>query len=420
LGVALQDLNRPEEAVPQFERAIGIDPGFADAHRSIGIALQTMGRLDEARTHLEKALALAPRTGRHLRDLAESLEASEIEPFQARIEALLSDKTPLPAEDRIHLLAAMSSLQNRLGHYERAFQYAIEANTLARATHEYDEPSTFQAFRDVQKAFSPALLADKRDFGLESKLPIFIIGMPRSGSTLLEHILASHSKVHGAGEIDHLRSSVSALGRGPFGTPEFYNALPSMTNSEFTTAATSYLRRLGSLGSEPRVATKDLSNFYKVGLIHLMLPKAKFVHIVRDPIDTSVSRFMSVFHPGNAFAHNLAELGRYHRRYELLMDYWRSVLPAGIMLDVQYEDLVSNPEVEIRKLLAHCELEWEDACLDFHRTDRAVTTPTRRQVRQPAYLSSVGRWRRYRNFLEPLLEGLERDDEGRLVAVPTI
>ena len=146
-----------------------------------------------------------------------------------------------------------------------------------------------------------------------------------------------------------------------------------------------------------------------------MLPGAKIVHVMRNPIDTCVSRYMSVFFPGNSFSYDLRELGAVYRAYEHLMEHWHSVLPPGVMLDVQYESLIADPEVEIRRLLAHCDLEWEQGCLDFHETRRAVSTPTRNQVRQPAYSSSVGRWRRYREHLGPLLDGLERDEDGNLI-----
>jgi hypothetical protein len=221
--------------------------------------------------------------------------------------------------------------------------------------------------------------------------------------------------VFGSGEVDYLNRSVLALGAGTFGGDGFFQALPEIASERFASAGAEFAQRVLELAPGKRVANKHLSHGYRVGLIHLMLPNARIVHVARNAIDTCVSRFMSVFYPGNAYSYDLAELGRFHRRHELLMRHWHSVLPPGVMLDVQYEALIANPEAEIRKLLAHCDLEWEQGCLDFHETRRAVSTPTRNQVRQPAYSSSVGRWRRYREHLGPLLDGLERDEDGNLI-----
>jgi tetratricopeptide (TPR) repeat protein len=405
-GVALQELNRPEEAMEQFRKTLAIDPGYSNAERSIGIALQTLGRRTDAIAHLKKALALSPRTGRHLRDLVEGLEPADAEIYRPRIEALLTDTNAVQTEDRIHLQAALATLEERKGNFDRSFEHTALANRLARATYDYNEAAILSAFDDIERIFTPALFAAHKGRGSDSTAPIFIVGMPRSGTTLLEQILASHSQVYGAGEVDYLRKSAAALGHGPADAGAFYESIPSITAGELNGVAEAYVARLASLSPKPRIATKDLSNIYKVGLIHLMLPNAKLVHIVRDPLDTCVSRFTNVFYPGTPFAHDLGELGRYHRRYLQLMSHWRKVLPPGVMLELRYEDLVTDTEAQVRALLAHCSLPWEDACLAFHETERTVTTPTRREVRLPAYQTAVGRWQRYNAHLGPLVEAL--------------
>jgi hypothetical protein len=254
-----------------------------------------------------------------------------------------------------------------------------------------------------------------RAAGHTSPKPIFVVGMPRSGSTLVEQILASHSGVDGAGEVDHLRASVMRRAGGSGGNAKFFERLLSLTPAELTEIGADYVQRLDTLSPLAHVTTKNLVDFQRVPLIRAMLPNAKIVHIFRDAVDTCISRYMSVFYPGNPYAFDLAELGRYHRRYERMMDRWREILPARSFYEVRYEDLVANPKEEIGKLLDYCGLEWEESCLGFHRSRRAVSTPTRAQVRQPAYLSSVGRWRRYQEHLAPLLDALERDKSGNLV-----
>ncbi len=406
LGVALRSLGRAQEAIARFNTVIEVAPGAAQAHDAIGIALQVMGRSDEGTMHFQKAVSLSPREGWFLRHLADATPLEKLEPVLARIGALLSEGQAVPAVDRVHLLAALSGAEDRAGRCDRAFQYAVDANNLARTTYQYDPREPIATFENVQKIFTREFVGSKRGPGFSSASPVFVVGMPRSGTTLIEHILASHPEVYGAGEIDHLAGSIAKLGIGAFGTRDFFVTLPSLTERRLAEAGNDYILRTARLAPQSRIASKALTNFYRVGLIQMMMPNAKIVHITRNALDTCVSRYMSVFLPGNPYSHMLAELGDFHRRYEQLMQHWREVLPPGVMVDVNYERLVTEPEPEIRRALEHCGLAWNEACLNFHESTRAVTTPTRRQVRQPAYQSSIGRWRRYEKHLGPLLTAL--------------
>jgi len=416
MGVAIQDLNRPVEAIEFFKRAIAIDPNFADARRAVGIALQTMGRPLEARSSLEEAAARVPNSGRYVRDIVEIASPDELRGLVGRVDALLAKQAGLSHADRIHLLAAKSIAHDKLGEHDMAFRFAQQANELAYASRVSDAGDALTAFAEVESAFNEELIRNRKGVGLISSdpeaNPIFVIGMPRSGTTLVEHILASHSKVFGSGEVDYLSKSVLELGAGKFGGDGFFPALAQLAPARYAAAGTEFARRARELAPGQRIANKHLSHGFRVGLIHLMVPGAKIVHVARNAIDTCVSRYMSVFYPGNTYSYDLEQLGRFHRQHELLMRHWHSVLPRGVMLDVRYEDLVANPEDEIRKLLAHCGLEWERACLDFHLSKRSVSTPTRNAIRQPTYASSVGRWKRYREHLGPLLAALGLDDDG--------
>jgi hypothetical protein len=242
-----------------------------------------------------------------------------------------------------------------------------------------------------------------RGFGDPSTVPVFIIGMPRSGTTLVEQILASHPKVHGAGELNDLEAAMTSL-RSSVGPR------PGLGGEELRRIGARYLKRVRAIApAAERITDKMPANFRYAGLIHLALPKARIVHTRRDPIDTCISCFSILFAHNQPFAYDLAELGRFYRAYAALMKHWREVLPVEEMLEVQYEELVDNFELWARRILAHCGLEWNNACLEFYKTKRPVWTASAVQVRQPIYRSSVGRWRPDQGMLQPLIEALEGD-----------
>jgi hypothetical protein len=247
----------------------------------------------------------------------------------------------------------------------------------------------------------------KRGWGNYSRVPIFIVGMPRSGSTLLEQILASHSRVFGAGEINDFAKSAASL---PGVSEDFPESVLILSDNELRHLGRRYVNSVtAKVPGVIRITDKMLSNFAYIGLIHLALPNARIIHACRDPVDTCLSCFSILFGDDQPYTYDLAELGRYYRAYERLMRHWRAVLPEGVMLDVCYEDVVANLERQARRLIGHCGLEWEDRCLEFHQTPRPVHTASVTQVRQPIYHDSVGRWRPYRDLLRPLLDTLQID-----------
>jgi hypothetical protein len=232
--------------------------------------------------------------------------------------------------------------------------------------------------------------------------------MPRSGSSLIEQILASHPQIHGAGELADLAIAVSGeLSDGGW-SAQYPEGVPALDGVTLRRIGRAYLDRLPAIGNgKVRIVNKSPGNFFYVGLIRLILPNARIIHTVRDPIDTCVSCYSKLFTFGSSFSYDLAELGRYHRRYRELMAHWRAVLPPGAMLDVAYEDVVDDIEGQTRRLLDYCGLPWDDRCVSFHRTSRRVTTASAVQVREPLFRSSLQRWRRYGPALAPLLRELE-------------
>jgi hypothetical protein len=253
--------------------------------------------------------------------------------------------------------------------------------------------------------FDPALFARLQGSGSPSERPVFVVGMPRSGTSLVEQILAAHPQVHGAGEIGLLPALAARL-RGPSGAG-FPACVSELGAPDLQRLAQAYLGGLKPLGAgKARITDKTVGAFELLGLAHLILPNARIIHCRRDPRDVCVSCFSTRFSGGHDYAYDLAELGRYWRSYDRLMAHWRAVLPPGRIFEVQYEALVEDLEGWARRLIAHLGLEWDDACLRFHDSAREVRTASFAQVRRPIYKGSVGRWRRFEAHLGPLIEAL--------------
>jgi hypothetical protein len=251
-------------------------------------------------------------------------------------------------------------------------------------------------------------LAARAGQGDPSTVPLFIVGMPRSGTTLVEQILASHHSVFGAGERTELLRTVGRISAQQIGATSFPEAVWTMSVEALHQVGADYVAALQPLAPDAsRIVDKMPANFACVGLIRLILPNAKIIHVSRNPVDTCLSCFSKLFSGEQPFSYDLAELGRYYHGYKDLMAHWRAVLPPGVMLEVEYESLVRDFNTQARRIIAHCDLPWDSACLDFHKTSRPVHTASLVQVRQPIYRTSVGRWRPAVTLLRPLLEALE-------------
>jgi hypothetical protein len=262
----------------------------------------------------------------------------------------------------------------------------------------YDSTLFTAAVDRLIEVFTPELFAKLPRADVRGgERPLFIVGMPRSGTTLTEQILASHSQVVGGGELSVL------LGLG-MQIPDYPHGVRDLGAKALCGLAVKYLEKLDTVSAaSPRVTDKLPFNFLHIGLIALLFPKAAVIHCRRDPVDNALSCFFTGFADQIQFANDLTTIGNYYLDYARLMRHWHAVLP-GRIFDLQYEEVVADTERVVRALVAHCGLEWEDACLAFHRTERGVRTPSRWQVRQPMYGSSVARWKRYEKHLEPLLE----------------
>jgi tetratricopeptide (TPR) repeat protein len=403
LGRLALERDELEAALDHYRRAVALKPDQADAYCGIGNALKDLGRQQEAADAYCRAIELdAGKPGFYV-SLAECKKFSAGDAHLALMESMAAQE--LPAADRMALDFALGKAYADLGEHRRAFTHVQAANAAMRATIGYDEKATADFFDRIERIFSPELMAAKAGAGEPSRRPIFVLGMPRSGTTLVEQVLASHPAVHGAGELFAFQAAVETIAARRGGYPDCVAALEP---AEIGRVGTDYLKRLARVAPDgERVTDKMPSNFLYAGLIHLALPHAVIVHTVRNPIDTCVSCFTKLFKPGEqSFSYELGELGRYYVRYQQLMQHWRRVLPAGRMLEVRYEDVVGDLEGQARRILAHCGLPWDERCLDFHKTERPVRTASAMQVRQPIYTSAVERWRDYEEFLGPLLGAL--------------
>jgi tetratricopeptide (TPR) repeat protein len=406
LGSLLRLVGRGAESVACYERALVLEPGYIEAQNDLGNALKELGRFDEAVIALRKTLALDPRRPGAYLDLTEVGRIRTDDPLVAAMEALLNDQETAGGSAVVPLHFALAKVYGDAGRHDEAFRHLLLGNAQRRRELVYDETAELAQFARIKQVVTAELLQQKAGSGDPSAAPLFIIGMPRSGTTLVEQILASHPEVHGAGELEELSLLARAL---PYPV-----GLPAADAAALRALGADYVRRVqGRAGAARWVTDKMPANFYHVGLIRLALPNARIIHARRNAVDTCLSCFSRFFNgSAQSFSYELGELGRYWCQYDALMAHWRQILPAGAMLEVQYEDLVADLETQARRILAYCGIAWNDACLAFHETKRPVRTASATQVRQPLYKSAVGRWRVYERHLAPLLKELPPDQLG--------
>ena len=402
-GRALYDLGELDAAVDAYRKSVALAPTF-EALLGLGNALKDLGRFEEAVAAFDACRKANPD------HYLAWLNLSEVKRFRdnddahlVAMESVLPVIETLPQEQRVYLHFALTKAYDDLKRFDEAGDHMVRGNALQRTSTRYAEAQNLGLFTRIKAAFTQDMFAAAPSG--QSEAPIFVFGMPRSGTTLVEQIIASHPSVAGAGEAPFLNQAITAFGKTA-GAP--YPEFVSLTDaSALAPIGAQYAAKLHALAPQAkRITDKAPYNFLYAGLIRLTLPRAKMIHTIRDPIDTCLSGFSKLFAEGNAHCYDLGELGRYYRAYYELMEHWRNVLPAGSVLDIRYEDLVADIEGQARRLLAFCELEWDARVLDFHTTARPVKTWSAQQVRQPVYASSVARWRNYEHRLGPLIEAL--------------
>jgi len=393
---------RYEEGMAALDRAAAL-PGPA---RDVWLAkragtMETFGRQDEAKAAFDEALAADPNSASALCGRAELVKFTRDDPTIGAMEALLGPDSTETYASRMQLHFALGKAYLDLGDSPSAFRHLNEGNRMKRVSAPYSADATEKFFARVAEAFTPELLDRLGGRGFRSPAPIFVVGMPRSGTTLIEQILAAHPAVLGAGELRHMGRVVEQISDYPRGVA----ALDAAALKRLGEAYASQVLSLA--GDKPRVVDKAPGNFVNAGLIRLILPDAKIVHARRDPVDTCLSCYTKLFADQLNFTYDLTDLGRYCRDYQKLTAYWAKTLPASHFIEVDYEAVVDDIESEARRMLDFLELPWDPACLEFYRVERPVRTASVNQVRQPIYRSSSGRWRKHADSLQPLLQVLE-------------
>jgi tetratricopeptide (TPR) repeat protein len=406
-GLALAEMGRSNEAEAKYREAIRIDAAFDGAYNDLGLLLKEEGRFSEAIQAFEQAIALAPRNVSYYDNLAAVRPFAAGDRYLAALESLAADSAALSIVDQTHLHFALAKAYEGIDRPEIAFQHLLSANRLKRQQMPYDESATLGRMDRLCRLIDRDFIEARQGCGEASALPVFIIGMTRSGTTLIEQILASHPRIFAAGEVDLLDKVAGSIRGTLAGLPPFPEMMLQMSAEHFRTLGAQYVEGIARQAPGAlRVTDKMTVNFLFAGLIHLALPNATIIHAVRDPRDTCVSSFSMHFTKQHEHTYDLAELGRYYRHYWTLMAHWHAVLPPGRILDVHYEELVADFEGVARRIVSHCGLAWDARCLDFHNTKRLVRTASAVQVRRPIYRDAVGRWRKYEAFLEPLLAEL--------------
>jgi tetratricopeptide (TPR) repeat protein len=406
LGRALHDQGKSQEAIDALRHGLLLDGSSAEAHNSLGLVLRAVGKLPEGRAAVGEAVRLAPSSAKYRRHLSEMIRFGDGDGHLVDLERLLGEAGTLALGERTDLHFALGKAYDDLERHAEAAQQWLQGNALKRREVSYDPAAVDEVFERIRTVFAEDWLEVRQGAGHPSANPVFIIGMPRSGTTLVEQILASHPQVFGGGEMKYFGDAIGETEEER--DAHYPDVASTMTGSDFVDLGERYLTqslRLALPGAL-HVTDKMPSNFLFAGLIHLSLPNAPIIHTVRDPIDTCLSCFSKLFTGELNYTYDLAELGRYYRQYQLLMAHWKRVLPVGRILDVGYEELVEDVEGQARRIVAHCGLDWDARCLSFQDSDRPVRTASATQVRQPVYKSSVGRWRPYRAFLAPLLHEL--------------
>jgi tetratricopeptide (TPR) repeat protein len=413
LGRVLFEAERLPEAFDVLARLVAGAPDNSEAWHELGVVLMAQGQLDAARDALKTALRLNPGLHATYPAIAGLVDFAHEPALAAQViaetAAQAADPRRLtgPNDPLIPLHFAAGKALDDCGDHARAMGHYIAGGALARQHMTYDENAQAALCAAIKTTFTREFLERHALVGDATVAPVFIVGMARSGSTLVEQILGCHPQVHAGDEARHLPNAIAACAVADPALPLYPAMAGALTQAHVDLIASAW--RAAALASAPagrRVTDKLLTNFFFVGLIAMLFPRAKVIQTLRDPLDTCVSAFATLFADGLPHSYDFGELGRYYCRYLDLMAHWHSVLPEGFMTSVRYEDLVADVEGEARRLIDFVGLDWDPACLAFHASTRSVRTASLAQVRRPVYTSSIARWRRYGAAIDPLIAAL--------------
>jgi tetratricopeptide (TPR) repeat protein len=409
LADSYQQAGQIAQALESYRKIIRDHPGLVQAKYLLANLLKAQGDFEQAAACYRQIMAQQPDYTQAHFTYSGVHEYRERDDPHIGLMLELYRKDDLPTEKKIQLAFALAKAFEDLEDYPQAFEFLSTGNRLRYQAFNYTIDSDAELVQNIIETFSADALSRLRVDAEPSKRPIFILGMPRSGTSLVEKILASHSAVYGAGELEY----IYALGARLFLKEALryqFAPLASYPPGAFRQLGKAYLQKIDLLNDRAdRITDKLPFNMMMIGLIRIALPNAKIIHCVRDARDTCLSNYRQNFATGNyRFAYDLRTVGQFHNLYRKLMKHWHNVFP-GVIYDIEYESLTRNPEPAIRQLLEACGLEWEQGCMDFYRSPGIVRTASFYQVRQPMYTSSVGLWEKYSQFLQPLLDALQEE-----------
>ena len=402
-ATVLMEAGRAREAVVHLEQTVDDEPGNTEAHVSLSAALMALGQADLAAELLERHLATRPDCCALYHYIA---MINPKQKFVPAIEKLIGNPKRSDS-DAVYCHLALGNISRSSKSFDQAFDQFLKANTLHRKSFAYDPSENSRAVDKLIRVYSKRFIRRKHQFGSASELPVFILGMPRSGSSLVEQVIASHPLVHGAGELQTMPAVTYSITQQLRYAKPYPECMSLIDRKLIDENSARYLQELElhCLTAE-RIVDKLPGNFLRIGLIKTLFPNARIIDCQRNPLDNCVSLFFHFF-PNQTHAFELTELGQYYLDYQRLMSHWHKLFP-GEIFTVQYEDLVLNQEKVSRQLIDYLGLNWDEKCLDFQNNERVVLTSSSSQVRRPIYNNSIDRWRRYEKHLQPLIEVLQQ------------
>jgi len=401
LGAALQKNRQFEKAKKQFEKAISINPNYAHAYESLGILCEIINLPNEALSYFEKALRINPHLTNTYRNLSKLKKFKAKDPLISQMESLYSN-SDLHSSHKINLCFSLATAYKDLNHQDNFFKFLNEGNALRKKELGYDITQSQNVHSTIVNLFSSKQSLINKPKDKPSIRPIFIVGMPRSGTSLVEQIISSHHEVYGAGELLTLRKVID-----PILNKYLNNNKYKITKKDYLLIREQYLDSLSNLNVSNKIITDKMPvNFRLIGFILSAMPEAKIIHIKRDARATCWSNYQQYFTDGNGFSFDQEDLVKFYALYSEMMDFWHKLFPNKIY-DISYEELTINQKKETQKLLNYCELDWDENCLNFHKNVRGVVTASKTQVRKKMYQRSSEAWKKYESNLKTLTEGLK-------------
>ena len=403
IGSLLENSGRLDEAIKNYKEAIRIDANNIQAQNNLASTMIATGDMERAKKHLFLAIKTDPSYIEAHHNLSGLKKYKKSDQDLKNLKKIAKDFIKLSPINQVRLHFILAKAHSDIGEHDRAFFYYQLANTKMRSNLEYNQKVAEKVNIDLINVFNIDYFGSDQILDNEDPTPIFIVGMPRSGSTLVEQIVASHSEVYAAGELTLLGDIIKSK------IDKFPVDLETLNKDELKNIGKDYLAEIKKIApNAKRIVDKMPGNYQFIGIISKILPGARIIHTKRNPIDCCFSIYTRLFLEKVHYAYDLGELGNYYKLYEDLMDHWRDLLSDGIMIEVNYEGVVGDLEGEARKILDFIDLEWEGSVLGFHKQAGVIKTASAAQVRKPIYQTSIQRWRVYEKHLRPLIELLEQ------------